>query len=67
MAQEAWDLAYATDEMKADVLVVLQAVQHNGMALKHAADELRCNRRVVLAAVTQHAGRACDEAPRKGH
>ena len=43
----------AHKNMKADVLLVSEAVKQNGMVLEHADDSLKANREVVIAAVKQ--------------
>ena len=43
----------ASEELRADRVVVLAAVQQDGRALKHASPEVRADREVVLAAVEQ--------------
>jgi hypothetical protein len=46
-------LKYASDELKADRVVVLEAVKQDGSTLHYAAAELKADRGVVLAAVKQ--------------
>ena len=47
-----WEaLKYASDELRADRDVVLEAVKRCGLALEYASDELRADRDVVTEAV----------------
>lgn len=53
--QNGWTLDEASQELKADREVVLEAVRTDGRSLRSASKELRANREVVLEAV-QHYG-----------
>lgn len=46
-------LQFVSDVLKADKRVVVTALMHTGMALRHAAQELRENPEIVMAAVHQ--------------
>ena len=56
MAQNRSALYYASDELKADRVVVLAAVANFGNALFYASAELKADREVALAAVAQNGG-----------
>ena len=45
---------HASDELRADRTVVIEAVKQNGFALEYASDELRADRTVVIEAVKQN-------------
>ena len=54
IANAVQSLQFASEELRADRAVVLQAVRQNGLALQFASDELRADRDVVLVAVRQN-------------
>ncbi len=50
--QHRWfSLVYASEELRGDFEVVLEAVKRDGRALEHASDKLRGDRDLVIAAV----------------
>lgn len=54
-------LDYASQEIKADKEVILEAVKHYGWALSYGSDELKADKEVVSEAVSQY-GRALQYA-----
>ena len=60
--QNGHALRYASEGLKGDKRVAMEAVKHDFSVLKHASEELKGDRQVVMEAVRQ-TGRACKYAP----
>ena len=57
--QNGWALEFASDELKNDREVVLEAVKEKGsagFALEYASEELKNDRKVVLEAIKEYGG-----------
>ena len=53
--QYDWSLRHASDELKNDREIVLEAVTSKGQVLKYASHELKNDREIVFAAVKSEA------------
>jgi hypothetical protein len=54
VADDGYELEYASEDLKADREIVLKAVQNFYGSLSCASEELRADREIVLAAVSQN-------------
>ena len=56
LKQSGCALEYASDDLKADPVVVLEALKQNWLALEYASNDLKADRDFMLAAVKQYGG-----------